>query len=346
MYSTDYFACLGVSHWIWNEEFRDTKSYSLNCTSHKCSCSAEYYEDPNYFEDDIAAHVKSNITINGTPWELPAPPLAISLAINYPYKLSDGKTQYWNASDYWVNGTGVFSNTTVIFANYTTGPAGPIYISDDEEVDEGEIKRTSRCVAEDEYSYSWGFSSLILLTFCSYTILFALLLILLQTDVYWNSRHDRNPQSHSIYADMLHLAEEMKAIFGGNVRDHIQSPKKFDKQFKRYKQGLRLEVDDLPLSRWQEWKQSRSRRVRKRGTWWTRKARDNTAGLTLELEPRSTIEPAGSSDHLSAADIGRSAGGSAYEEQGFITGAVRTSAGTSTIEVDREGPTSQQERSL
>jgi hypothetical protein len=83
-------------------------------------------------------------------------------------------------------------------------------------------------------------------------------LILLQTDVYWNSRHNREHQSHSIYTDVLYLAEELKKTFGHNVEDHVRSPKVFDKKVEDWKQGLRLDVRKLPLSRWQKWRQSQA----------------------------------------------------------------------------------------
>jgi hypothetical protein len=83
-------------------------------------------------------------------------------------------------------------------------------------------------------------------------------LILLQTDVYWNSRHNREHQSRSIYTDVLYLAEELKKTFGHNVEDHVRSPKVFDKKVEDWKQGLRLDVRKLPLSRWQKWRQSQA----------------------------------------------------------------------------------------
>jgi hypothetical protein len=144
-------------------------------------------------------------------------------------------------------------------------------------LDEALIRKTSRCIAED--AYAWGFSSLLLLTFCCCTIAFAMALILLQTDVYWNSRHDRDHQFHSIYTDVLYLAEELKNTFGQNVEDHLHSPKAFDKKVGEWKQGLRLDVRDLPLSRWQEWRLSRA----------TKRA-DRKAKIASATDHDSTLE--------------------------------------------------------
>jgi hypothetical protein len=105
-------------------------------------------------------------------------------------------------------------------------------------------------------------------------------LILLQTDVYWNSRHNREHQSRSIYTDVLYLAEELKKTFGHNVEDHVRSPKAFDKKVEDWKQGLRLDVRELPPSRWQEWRQSRAakRSIRKANV-----APPNSDDTSLEL---------------------------------------------------------------
>lgn len=55
------------------------------------------------------------------------------------------------------------------------------------------ITYSGLCIADK--AYSWGFSSLLLLTFCVYTLTFAATLVSLQTDVYWNSRSDRGYQA-------------------------------------------------------------------------------------------------------------------------------------------------------
>jgi hypothetical protein len=131
-----------------------------------------------------------------------------------------------------------------------------VYMHGDSLFNATTIKKEGRCVVDD--AYSWGFSSLLLLTFCCYTMAFALGLILLQTDVYWHSRHDRDHQSYSIYTDVLFLAEELRAVFGNNTKDHMASPKLFRKKAESTKQGVRLEVSTLPLSRAEEAKSYRS----------------------------------------------------------------------------------------
>ena len=193
----------------------------------------------------------STIAISGHLWRLPAPPLKIGLRssttgptiVLVNETILDG-----NGGDIWS------AFNTIIFKNFykflDSDVAGPFYMFNETSLEEEALKKDGRCIAED--AYSWGFSSLLLLTFCSYTISFALALILLQTDVYWNSRSDRNHQSHSIYTDVLYLAEELKNTFGQNVEDHMQSSKAFDTRIGDWKQGLRLNISELPPSRWQE----------------------------------------------------------------------------------------------
>ncbi|KAM0716479.1 hypothetical protein Q7P37_007924 [Cladosporium fusiforme] len=369
-----YFTCLAVSD-IASVEMsnaNNTQPHSIRCTSHECSCSVHALEGPFPSQVGIVVpKMTSNITIHGEQIELRDEPLAISFTVHGFSKIGDqNRTQYSNSSDYWDTSELVTTklNRRVLFANYSRLPAGETWMSDNTAMDEGTIKRRSRCVAEDDLSYSWGFSSLILLTFCSYTMLFALALILLQTDVYWNSRHDRDHQSHSLYADVLYLAEEMKIIFGGNAKDHIQSPKSFDKQVKRHKQGLRLEVYDLPLSRWQEWRLSRATKAatRRAGT-----APERSSELNQELRPMdlwsheqpgvsetsyqeadsssglgpgSGFKPDGSPSQGSAADVSRLTEGSAFEEQGLMTRAARMETGESTDENGRETRAAQQQR--
>lgn len=221
---------------------------------HNCSCSLSSAQIPEKLNpNDVRAKMTSSITIFGEFWSLQASPLLIVLASDLPNPSRNRSTTHFqNASDDWSDHTArevshyYFNDEP--YESY--GNMNVWMVCDGAGIDTDYVKRTGRCIAQD--AYSWGFSFLILLTFCSYTILFALALILLQTDVYWNSIYDRYHQPHSIYTDVLYLAEELKAIFGSNVKDHLQSPTAFSKRVERYKQGLRLEVSELPPSRWQE----------------------------------------------------------------------------------------------
>jgi hypothetical protein len=268
----DYYTCTAVMLWV-DTEVQDiwapfiysnfsaaqlpyTTPRSLACASHDCSCSA-----PSLPPDMNDSNFVSTITIDGHVWDLPGPSLTIGLtaAFNEPDWLSNKSFEDrdpQNASEFWSGTLAYSSDTMNSLRNLDFGDPKYMYMYNDTLVERATIISKGQCIAED--AYSWGFSSPLLEIFWLYSIAVALALILLQTDVYWNSRHDRDHQSHSIYTDVLYLAEELKNTFGRDVQDHVQSPKAFDKKVGGWKQGLRLDVGELPLSRWQEWRLSRA----------------------------------------------------------------------------------------
>ena len=226
----------------------------------------------------MMSKVTSNITIDGKRWILPAPPLAIGLATlvaSSPKR--NPATTLNNSIDFW-DGARSSIYTGTFYFNGQRPSLIDAYWNNGTVIDQQTIEHTSRCVSED--AYQWGFSSLLLLTFCSTTIAFAIVLILLQTDVYWNSRFDRHHQSHSLYADILYLAEELKVAFGRDLKDNTPSPKALRKQVERQKRGLSLDVDELPVSRWQERLLSRAAKAAARKE---ERAMESTGSLTREL---------------------------------------------------------------
>lgn len=260
----DYFTCQAVLMWVIHEvakvEELNTTARSITCAWHNCSCSAPVVSWNNGLSRSIIyGHMSSTVTIDRQTLDV-APPLVVGLQQNTPRPdwLNGDLWHDWhgdNAKDFWAE-TITYQTSSLPLLNKSSISVSEVYMHDDILLDEASIIKTGRCIADE--AYSWGFSSLLLLTFCCYTIAFALALILLQTDVYWNSRHDRDHQSHSIYADVLYLAEELKKTFGHNVEDHVRSPEAFDKRVEKWKQGLKLDVRELPLSRWQEWRQSQA----------------------------------------------------------------------------------------
>jgi hypothetical protein len=58
-------------------------------------------------------------------------------------------------------------------------------------------------------TYHWGFASLLLLVFCIISTLFALIILLLRWDIYWNSRAGRFKSHISIYRDAIDLVAEL-----------------------------------------------------------------------------------------------------------------------------------------
>lgn len=256
----DYFTCLGAFTWAqeWSPP-NATIASSLICGAHNCSCATPKLplrcSGLQCDDSEAFASMTSTIFLNGSLLQLPAPPLTISLAISRPDRAFPlhFNANYQNASAFFLNHTSVRMERGLTPTNGSTDLQPNLYLRNNALFNETYIKDSGRCVAEDA-AYSWGFSSLLLLTFCIYTILFASTLILLQTDVYWNSRADHNHQSHSLYTDLLYLAEELKSAYGSALKDELNSPKALSRKVDEGKQGSRLEVSELPHSRGQMWR--------------------------------------------------------------------------------------------
>lgn len=225
----DYLTCLGASN---------LRYQNWSCAFHDCSCS----------------NAMSTIVLNGSRWELPFP-----LDIEMPGMLIKGIDG---------NITNSLENVSSFWSAYELGVKRPKWVNksvirsysyNETALWDTDILESGRCVAEG--AYSWGFSSLILLTFCLYTTLFAVSLILLQTDVYWNSRYDRKspPQSYSMYSDILYIADELKARFSDeSIGSMAQSPETLEEMIGRARQGLHLDVSELPPSRVRDWIEAHS----------------------------------------------------------------------------------------
>jgi hypothetical protein len=235
----------------------DAQVKTLACAAHDCSCSIEwdfshaYSSDPEY----MLVNMTSNITIHGAHIELPAPPLDLRFAFdfalplgNFQSRLSDlnrrNVTDGMDAGEFWSGESFIRSGLAIYHFDGVASVRGTFngstYTKDF-------VKDTGICIASEKYS--WGFSSLLLLTFCTYTTLFATTLILLQAEVYHCSRSDRNHQAYSIYADVLTIAEALKSMLKHDSLDLLPSPKALEKTFSTREHGIRLNVSVLPQSR-------------------------------------------------------------------------------------------------
>jgi hypothetical protein len=105
--------------------------------------------------------------------------------------------------------------------------------------------------------YIWGFSSLMLFTFCMITIAVALLLMTLHYDAYFNSAADRYKLSISPYRDVLDLAEELRAHYG-SVETAEMPAKELDRAMREDPVATGLETDTLHRSRRARWKQAKA----------------------------------------------------------------------------------------
>lgn len=169
----------------------------------------------------------SAIAINNQSWELSAPPLNVAVWT----RLDDSDEGEWTALN-GSNGTIWPDMTTNLFFNDTP-------------FDHKTFERRSSCVADKRYS--WGFSSLLLLSFCGYTLAFVLTLVVLQTEVYWYSRVERFDPSYNLFQDILDIAAALNAKFGDDLKGI--SGKELHKKILRHKGGMSLRVDDLPSPR-------------------------------------------------------------------------------------------------
>ncbi|KAK5116835.1 hypothetical protein LTR85_009095 [Meristemomyces frigidus] len=119
-------------------------------------------------------------------------------------------------------------------------------------------------VCEPGNTYVWGFSALMLFTFSVATSLFSVLLVTLHWVIHEHSRADRYKQTISVYRDVLDLAEELKARFGGQVQD--MSGEELNRTVKQDAGAMQLQTAGLPLSRQHEKNAGRRSRKGKKGS--------------------------------------------------------------------------------
>lgn len=136
----------------------------------------------------------------------------------------------WNGTDYfriyenYMDSTIVFRNTTYhldksIHLQRNTDSAGDphsgtVFSLDDKNVTYPGDSLAQIGICLPSKDYVWGFSSLMLFTFCMLTVVVLLLLVTLHYDVYCNSMADQYKMRISPYRDVLDLAEELRAHYG------------------------------------------------------------------------------------------------------------------------------------
>ena len=112
--------------------------------------------------------------------------------------------------------------------------------------------------------YVWGFSSLMLFTFCMLTVAVLLLLIVLHYDAYLNSMADRYRLQISTYRDVLDIADELRSHYG-EAEVSSMSTTELDKAMQKDPATIGLETTILHKTRAARWKQGR--RKPKMPTW-------------------------------------------------------------------------------
>jgi hypothetical protein len=121
----------------------------------------------------------------------------------------------------------------------------------------GQLADFGICLPSKEYV--WGFSSLMLFTFCMLTVVILLLLIILHYDAYFNSMADRYKLRISPYRDVLDLAEELRAHYG-EAEVALMSAAELDKAMRKDPATTGLETATLHKTRAARWKQDYSKR--------------------------------------------------------------------------------------
>jgi hypothetical protein len=284
----DFLTCLGVmvaapTRAVYMQPNSSAEILTLACVFHDCSCSVRPRVDGRGYLRYSRANMTSNITILGKHNALSGPPLGILFQYDFGSEnvsqseslgspnITDGMT----AGEFWSKGS--FDRSENKLYDFQ-GNVFTMGLFKGSSYNESFIRNTGVCIANE--AYSWGFSSLFLLTFCVYTVFFATALIALQTDIYWNSRLDRNHQSYSIFADILMIAEALKSIPEYNLLELLRSPKAIDEKIGGRKHGIRFDMRGLPLARSDE-------------KWALReeKLRDELASHTREETELQRLEP-------------------------------------------------------
>jgi len=103
----------------------------------------------------------------------------------------------------------------------TPGRVG-YFSNGDETFDVDDVRTYSKCMPAD--TYKWGFSSLMLFTFCIVTIFVGLLVLNLHYDALCFGTADQYKLKISAYRDVLDLATELRTHFGATHAERMSGP--------------------------------------------------------------------------------------------------------------------------
>lgn len=202
--------------------------------NHSCSggvCSFSRAEEPKNASD-----VTSSIIVSGIALELASPPLDI--------------IYYWDCSR---SGDSFLCKNDVGLER----TFNKFWSLNDHDYTDREVTEGMRCLPNDagvqkssnaSTAYSWGFSSFLFLVYCCATLLFAIILILLQLDIYCNSGSDRSNLLHNVYSDILMLPDELREKLCHDVSYLVAD-------------HLRDMIEDLDVSFYVELERSQSPRL-------------------------------------------------------------------------------------
>ncbi|KAK5678089.1 hypothetical protein LTS10_009258 [Elasticomyces elasticus] len=148
-----------------------------------------------------------------------------------------------------LNQTGILQNTTlsvplnITGLQYTPGEDSMTSVGVDEvAVPLDYLYKNTKCLPTADYE--WGFSSLLLFTFCLASILFLLVLQSMAWYVYNHSRSDRLQHPINLYQDAFDIVQELKGRYGEEL-DVAGIKKKIRKDGA----SMSLDLEGLPESR-------------------------------------------------------------------------------------------------
>lgn len=161
--------------------------------------------------------------------------------------------------------------SSIVVMNTTYEIAVPIYLdenlsygvpsastffeyADNKTASGSELASIGKCLPSEDYI--WGFSSLMLFTFCMITLVVLLLMMTLHYDAYFNSMADRYKLETSPYRDVLDLAGELRSQYGEDEAEAMTATA-LDKAMQTNPATAGLETETLHRSRAAKWKQDK-----------------------------------------------------------------------------------------
>lgn len=144
-------------------------------------------------------------------------------------------------------------------------PQGQLYLDENGKILDQRWLHTSEVSScQTTETYQWGFSSLLLFTFCMSTIVFLSVLMAINIDIWLNSQVNRMKQTFSLHRDILDYANEIRAELGGKVDD--MPPKDLDSSMDVLGAEASASAYEYPPSRAQVYRKEHTPRLRRLGS--------------------------------------------------------------------------------
>ncbi|SMR52928.1 unnamed protein product [Zymoseptoria tritici ST99CH_1E4] len=218
--------------------------------------------------------LRSNDTVYGDVWSGTYAPTEVSdlFTIDWFFNQTppDSRSASTYASRYGALGWRDCTTSNITIANYTHSLRAPplhfeyqpdLYLDENGKVlDEHWLQKVSTCQTLE--TYQWGFSSLMLFTFCMATAIFLTVLLTLNLDIYLNSQVNRVHQDFSLHRDILDYASEIQAEVGKDKADSMPS-KVLESYMGSLSAEARVSAYEYPPSRAQTFRKQHGRRFRR-----------------------------------------------------------------------------------